>query len=55
MPVQLSFKEGLPEAAVKARKSPFITAVVIVSHLLFSDSFWLVRPIKPEVKFTTIS
>ena len=31
MLVQLSSEEGLPETAVKTRKRPFMTAVVIVS------------------------
>ena len=49
--MQLSSEEGFLEIAVKARKRPFKTAVVIVSNLIKNISFiLLVCPIKLEVK-----
>ena len=40
MLVQLSSKDGLLEAAVKARKKPFMAAVVIVGHFKHFLSFY---------------
>ena len=47
--MQLSSKEGLSETVVKARKRPFMTAVVIVSH--FKNVFILLTCHVPKVMF----
>ena len=51
MPVQLSSKEGQPETAVKARKIPFMAAVLIIGHYKTFLHFSRL-PLKPEVNIS---
>ena len=53
MSIKCSFSQkiGFPKTAVKARKRPFMTAAMIVSHFKENYFILLIRPVRLQVKF----